>query len=123
MALEYQIDYQHRLVIVQAHGILTNNDVFTYQQEVWSQATVSGYDELIDMSDVGRIVFPQINQLKALAALSASTDVHTSTSKTAIVAPGALAFGIARMYKTYRELNEQTNKLVNVFRIHEEAML
>src|SRR5262245_8116208 len=53
--IEYTIDHDQRLVVARGRGIFTAADMFGYQREVWSRPDVTGYDELVDMTDVERI--------------------------------------------------------------------
>jgi hypothetical protein len=103
-------------VLARGRGILTDEDIFGYQREVWSRSEVSGYDELVDMSEVEQIVLPSADRIRELARLSASMDPRSSESKLAIIAPDDLAFGLSRMYETYRGLNDRSTKQTQVFR-------
>jgi hypothetical protein len=49
-------------------------------------------------------------------------DSSSSSSRFAIVAPTGEAFGLGRMYETYRSLDERSTKQVGVFRTLEEAL-
>ena len=122
MPVAYQIDHVQRLVIASPHGVLTDEDIFGYQQEVWSRADVKGYDELIDMAGVTQVEFVSSKRIAFLADLSASMDAPALTSKLAIIATADLHFGLARMYETYRETARQGTKLVRVFRDRNEAL-
>jgi hypothetical protein len=121
MPIEYQIDHSRRVVFAKGVGAFTSEELFAYQREVWSRPEVAGYNELADISEVETVVHPVSDQIRKLADLSASMDV-SSTSKFAIVAPYALAFGLGRMYEIYREMNERSTKEVRVFRTREEAL-
>jgi hypothetical protein len=121
MPIEFQIDHQRRLVIARAHGILAGQDLFDYQKSVWSRPDVAGYSELIDMSGVESIEAPTGQRIRQLASLSAAMDAETR-SKFAIVASDEFAFGLGRMYETYRGLEEGSTKEVRVFRTMEQAM-
>ena len=101
--------------------MLTSDDIFIYQQEVWSRPEVNGYDELMDMTDVERIDLRSVVRIKRLAELSASTDPAAVQSRFAIVAPGDYAFGLGRMYESYRRLEGRSTKQVGVFRSMIEA--
>ena len=122
MPITYQIDHDQRLVIATPHGVLTDSDVFGYQQEVWSRADVKGYDELIDMTGVSQIEFVSTKRIAFLADLSASMDPPALTSKLAIIAITDLHFDLGRMYETYRETTRQSTKAVRVFRSRNEAL-
>jgi hypothetical protein len=122
MPIEYRIDHARRLVVATGHGAITDADVFGYQREVWSRPDVAGYDELVDVSRVERIVMPSPGRVRDLAELSASMDVPPGGSRFAIVAPSDLTFGIGRMYETYRGLAGGEAKKVSVFRTLDEAL-
>ena len=122
MPIEYRIDHARRLVLAEGHGKVTDEEVFRYQREVWSRADVAGYDELIDMSGAREIAEGPRERMRELAGLSAATDPPAGGSRFAIVAPQDLAYGIGRMYQSYRELNPRSTKKVAVFRDREEAL-
>ena len=83
---------------------------------------MSGYDELVDMSEVEQIALPSVGRVRTLARLSATMDPSSPSSKLAIVAPEDLAFGLGRVYEAYRELNAQSTKRVGVFRSLADAL-
>ena len=121
MPIEFTIDHARRLVTATGRGTLTGHDVFGYQRDVWSRADVQGYNELLDMRAVEHIDLPSVDNMRALAELSASMDAHETSSKFAIVATSDEAFGLSRMYETYRHLEGQSTKQVAVFRTLNEA--
>jgi hypothetical protein len=121
MPIEFTIDHARRLVTATARGMLTGQDVFGYQRAVWSRADVQGYNELLDMREVLGIDLPSIDNMRALAELSASMDIPQTSSKFAIVATSDEAFGLSRMYETYRHLEDKSTKQVGVFRTLNEA--
>jgi len=121
MPIEFTIDHARRLVTATARGTLTGQDVFGYQRDAWSRADVQGYNELLDMRAVELIDLPSVDNMRALAELSASMDAPRTSSKFAIVATSDEAFGLARMYETYRHLEDAGTKQVGVFRTLNEA--
>jgi len=122
MPIEHAIDHARRLVIARGRGTLTDQDIFGYQSAVWSNAEVAGYDELMDMTDVEHIRLQSMDRVQQLAKVSAGMDAPSSTSKFAIVAPDDVAFGLGRMYQTYRSLDKRSTKEVGVFRSWNEAL-
>lgn len=121
MPIAYRVDHKLRLIVAVAHGTLTVDDLFAYQREVASQSDAEAYDELVDMTPVTRLVPGPSPRARDLASLAASTDRPDVRSRFAIVAPSDLAFGLARMYQSYRESDARTTKDVSVFRTIAEA--
>jgi len=122
MPIAYRVNHDARVVVVAAHGILTDADVFGYQQDVWSRRDVIGYDELIDMGGATAIAVPSVDRVRDLAQLAADMDTDATRSRLAIVAAADLAFGLGRMFQTYRHLNPRSTKEVGVFRTVHEAL-
>jgi hypothetical protein len=121
MPIKYWVDNRRRLVMAKGAGTLTEEDVFGYQRDVWSQPELTGYNELVDMSQVEDITLPSVERLRELARLSAGMDAPSSESRFAIVAPTQLHFALGRMYKIYRGLDERSTKKVRVFLSLDEA--
>jgi len=105
-------------------GTLTRDDAFQYQQHVWALPEVRGYNQLIDASEMGHvdIPFPSADAMRELSALAASMDDPALKTRFAIVATSAFAYGLARMYATYRGLDPRSTRVVSVFRSVEDAM-
>ena len=122
MPINYRVDHDKRLVVALGHGVLTDAEVFGYQREAWSRTDVRGYNELVDMTRVSKIELPSADRIKDLARLAAAMDTGAAGSKFAIVAPADLAFGLGKMFQTYRSLMPQSQKEVGVFRTMEEAL-
>jgi hypothetical protein len=122
MPIEYRIDSAQKVVFAKAKGRLTDEDVFGYQQQVWSDPSVAGFNELVDMSEVEEIVPPSTERVRFLANTSAEMDDPDRPSRFAIVAPQDLAFGLGRMYGAYRELSPGSTKQVAIFRTKKAAL-
>ena len=122
MPIEYEIDHDRRIVRARGRGVMTDQDVFGYQREVWSRPDLAGYDELMDMTDVQRIELPSADRVRQLANLSAEMDMPASSARFAIVAPQDLAYGLGRMFASHRDANQQSTKQVGVFRTMEQAL-
>jgi hypothetical protein len=122
MPIAYQVDHGARIVVAAGHGTLTDADVFGYQRAAWSRLDVIGYNELIDVTHVIELEVPSVDQIRDLAQVAAAMDDGATTSRLAIVAPTDLAFGLGRMFQTYRQLNARSTKEARVFRRMEEAL-
>ena len=122
MPIDFVIDHEQRLIMTKARGTMTHEDVMGYQQAIRSRPELNGYDELVDMSQVERIALQSIERVRELATRSAEMDGDSPPSRFAIVAPGGEAFGLGRMYQTYRSLDQRSKKEVGVFHTIEEAL-
>src|SRR5262249_8679936 len=122
MPIEHRIDHERRVVFAKGQGRFTDQDVFNYQLGVWSDPSIQGYDELIDMTNVHDIEQTSPERIRQLAQESAQMDQPERHSRFAIVAPQDIAFGLGRMYQAFRELNPASTKKVGVFRSLAEAL-
>jgi hypothetical protein len=123
LPITYEIHHDRKLVHACIGGTLTRDDAFQYQQHVWSLPEVRGYNQLIDASDMGHadIPFPSADAMRELSSLAASMDDPNTRTRFAIVATSAFAYGLARMYATYRALDPRSTRVVSVFRSVEDA--
>ena len=123
MPIEYCILHHLRLVAARGVGMVSADDIFGYQREVWSSPDVVGYNELVDMTRTEGIVSPTPEKTRELAALSASMDTSPTWTRFAIVAPQDLAFALWELYEAYRRLEPRSTKDVAVFRTMGEALV
>jgi len=122
MPVEYRIDPARKLVVATPRGTLTAPDLFGYQKEVWTRPELQTYSELVDMRDVGKILYESPERVREVAAYSATMDPPQGGTKLAIVAAGDETFGLARMYQSYREANPRSSRRVRAFRTMPEAL-
>ena len=121
MSIAVQIDHERKLVLGRCYGQLKDEEVFNYQMCVWSRPDVAGFNELVDVTEVNDIGQFSVNRVRDLAMTAADMDHHATSTRFAIVAPEDLAFGIGRMFETYREMEKGSTKDVGVFRTVAEA--
>jgi len=122
MKIDYQINHMQQLVLARARNVLTEDDIFDYQREVWSRNDVTGFNELLDLSAVEQIDLTSTDSIEEFARLAVSMDIPATATRFAIVAPTDLMFGLGRMYEAYRNRNEQSTKQARVFRSRSEAL-
>jgi hypothetical protein len=122
MPLEYRIDHESRVVFATAARALTEEDFFAYQREVWSRNDLAGYDEIVDLGGAEHLLLAPGDKVRALAELASAMDVSGASSRLAIVAPHDVAYGFARMFETYRTMNQRGAKVVSVFRSMQAAL-
>jgi hypothetical protein len=121
MPVAFHIDHDKRLVSAAASGHLTTQEFLAYHEQVWACTDVAGFNEYVDMTAVQSIESAAPERVRHLAAISAATDSPTMPSRMAFFAPDPLSFGMARMYATYRNLEERSTKEVGVFHTETEA--
>jgi len=122
MPLDYRIDRERRVVFATATRTLSDEDVSAYQREIWSGGDLAGYDEIVDLGPAEELVMSSGDSVRALADLATAMDVPGASSRLAIVAPHDLAYGFARMFETYRTMNQSGAKIVSVFRSMQAAL-
>lgn len=122
MPIEYSIDHEKRLVLTRSYGKLTDDEIISYQRDVWSREDVAGYNELADLSAVEEFDTLSAAKLREIAALAARMDNPDTMTKFAMVAPHGLHFGLSRMYEAFRQLNPGSTKSVRTFNCREEAL-
>ena len=124
MPIDHSIHPAQRLVIARGRGVFTRGDMEAYQREVWSRPDVTGFDELIDMTDVERIDIevPVGQRMQRFAAEAAALDPLDNPGKLVIVAPSTFAFGLGRQYLTYRELAAHVVKPMRVVHALADAL-
>ena len=121
MSITYQIDHGKRRILAIATGALGVRDLVAFQQEIGSDSTFSGYDAIFDASWVDSLLDLNIDNLKRLAVLAASSDVAGMPSKLVIVAPQEVYFGLGRMYGSFRTCVPGSCRVSATFRSRKEA--
>ena len=122
MPLAYRVDAENRLIVAAGYGTVTDDEVFDYQRRIAARTETAGYDELLDVSQVDRIVLTSTDRVNELASEAAGMDAMRGSSKLAIVAPSDLAYGLGRMFQARREMDRRTKRIVGVFRTMAEAL-
>lgn len=121
MPVTYTVDSGARVIRVNAHGVFRGEDLIEYQRTVRARPEFAGFHEIFDLTEAVEIKYTSGRNVQDLAALAASMDEPKQTTYLAIVAPHPAAYGMARMYQTYREMVPQSNRVVRIFRSRAEA--
>jgi len=124
MPVRHDIDKPNRLIITYWSGEATDSsfiDALTsYQQEIKGNRDYQLFNELLDFRHITEFHLSTrgIVELSKIAQRSDQPEVET---KLAIVVASTLAFGLAQMYITYRNLVPKSNKQLKVFKTYDEA--
>jgi len=94
--------------------VVADDALMDYQETVWSDPAVHGYDELIDFRALEQIDVTT-EGLEKVAALAAGMDAAAGAGRFAIVVSDTLSFGLSRMYEAFREIDEKSSRQLMVF--------
>lgn len=119
MPIQWFVDDDPPLLVVRGQGHLTVDDLIRYQEETSADPVTSGLDELLDLSACTSIE-GDVEGAARVAAAAARARARRSPGKLAILAPGDLAFGLARMYQAMAEGVEPPRE-IRVTRTAEDA--
>jgi hypothetical protein len=122
LAIEYCVDRDKKLLVMNGSGVLTADDVLGYLKDVLSRNDLAGYDELLDLSRVDEIVLSTIGKMQLLAQIATGMAKGTEMTRLAIVAGNESTQGLGRMYETYQNLQGKGSKEVAVFSVREAAL-
>lgn len=116
MPAAYKIDKEKRLVLTTAWGALSFSDAVAHKDKLLGDPDFERtYSQIIDLTQITEFLLSN-EDVRAFAKFS----VFSPESRRAIIAPGDLKFGMARMFATLREL--QGERGIGVFRELEEAL-
>lgn len=115
------IDEPKRRVVTTWGPQVGDASLMRYQETVWRDPDVRGFDEVIDFRALEQIEVTT-DGLAAVAQMAAAMDAQVGESRFAIVAGSDLGFGLSRMYEAFREMNASATRKVMVFHCMEAAL-
>lgn len=117
MAWLYYIDVPQRLVFTQITGIVRPEDIQAETNAVKNDPKFDpSFNQLVDAFDSKPAPDFSADKIRELG----SNTIFNNTVRRAIIVSGDLAFGLARMFGTYREIHGESN--IQVFRSREAAL-
>jgi hypothetical protein len=122
MPLSYEIDHARKIIFTRASGILTPQDMFAYQKDVWGKHSLRSFHECVDMNDVTEIVGATEENMLSLASLAVQSDDPVHPTRLAIIARENLHFGLGRMYEAHRSMLPGQTRQVAIFRSRADAL-
>jgi len=124
MPVKHQIDNDLQLIITTVTGEAVDEELIAamekYQRDIRSKSDYNKYNEILDFSKLTSIGLTN-GGIKAIAQIASATDQTDVKTKLALIVKSPLAFGLARMYQTYRSLNPRANKESRVFNRSHDA--
>jgi len=102
MPADYVIDPERRLVHVRMWGVLTASDIRAIRRRLVEDTRLTpGFSELIDARGATSIVEITTNEIRSLAG-----EEIEPVSRRAFVTTNPAAYGLARMFQTYRSIED-----------------
>ena len=120
MPIDYTVNDGARLIEARAWGVLTDGEIFEYQEEVFASVERRVYDEIFDLSGIIRLDYSGDERIAELAEAASSMDDPAQRPRLAIVAAQEPAHTLADAYRKAREA-QASSKKVEVFRTMEQA--
>ncbi len=125
MPAHHTIDDGKHLITTTWSGEATDQEcidaLIRYHRDIKSLPAYHAYDELLDFS-AADVFHLSADGILRLAQIGAQADVPGVKTRLAIVVDKAVAYGLGRMYETYRSLLTRTDKEVRVFRQQADAL-
>ena len=92
-----------------------------YQEEFQNNPDYIKYNEIIDTRKVKKIKLTT-KGIKYSSILASSTDQNEKNRKLAFIVNSNLAYGLVRMFITYRSVSDNASKEINVFKNEKKAI-
>jgi hypothetical protein len=106
MPYEYAVDPERRVVRVRMWGGLTKAEILAVAQEMIEDPRISpGFLQLIDLREASSAAI-SAEQLRQIAATKLDP-----VSRRAFVTPDALTYGFARMFESFRVVNQAPEQI------------
>ena len=116
MSCSYQIDSDRNLVITTAWDTLTGAECVEHQRQLGSDAGFNS--DFFQLLDFTRVTAVQID-LATVVKLS-DVELFSGKSRRAFLAPNPLAYGMSRMFISYRKVTGEEQ--MQVFTDRDEAL-
>lgn len=114
----HHIDFNAKLIVTTWEGNATDIELIDaitqYQQDLQVNPEYIEFNEVADFSRVDSIKLTPEGILQ-VGKIAIQTDRYKAGSKLAIVVTSTLAFNLARLYTSYRKLDNNSNKEVRIF--------
>ena len=118
MPAKHNIDDKNKLITTTWSDTATDGELIDalikYHREIRSNPDYHSYNEILDLREVGTIKLTT-EGIQRIGEIAVKTDQVYIKTKLAIVVSSPLAYGLARMYESYRNFAPNPNKEIQVF--------
>ena len=124
MPATHYIDDSSKLIITtwegEAADIKLIEALITYQKNIQSRPDYSHYNEVVNFNKASCYSLT-LEGIKNIAKLASKNDQNKIKRKLALIVNSNVAYGLARMYESYRNLTRSANKEIRAFKEENEA--
>ena len=125
MPAHHTVDADAQLLITtwkgEAHDHEFIEAIHNYQKEIQTHPEQLHFNEIVDFTDMTHVKLTA-GGIKNIGRIALLTDTDHVKRKLALVVSSNVAFGLARMYTTYRTLSPKSNKDIHIFRTKADAL-
>jgi len=124
MPANHYIDNKRQLIVTTWEGKARDIDfidaIKKYQNDIQNHPDYIHFNEILNLSGVTGYKLTT-EGIKNISRIASSTDKADENRKLAIIVNSALAYGLARMYITYRSFSKKGKKEINIFKTEKDA--
>jgi len=124
MPAKHSVDDISQLIITtwegDAHDVEFIEAIKNYQKDIQNHPKYINYNEVVDLRKIGSIKLTT-GGIKTIGNIASNTDRHDENRKLALIVNSSIAYGLSRMYVTYREFAKSARKEIRIFKNDKEA--
>ena len=125
MPAKHHVDTESRIIMTTWEGDAVDTEfieaIQNYQKEIQVNPEYVAFNEVVDFRDVTSIKLSP-KGLKTIGRIAVKTDELKTNSKLALIVTSGIAFNLARIYASYRNLERNSGKEIRIFKNEAEAL-
>lgn len=125
MPAVHSVDKNAKLLITKWKGDAVDIELIeaitAYQESIQMNPEYIDFNEIVDFSQVESIKLTPEETMRT-GKIATKTDIHKAQSKLALIVTSGVAFNLARMYTTYRNMGKSATKEIRIFKYTHEAL-
>ncbi|MDG5466717.1 hypothetical protein P9J64_00110 [Deltaproteobacteria bacterium IMCC39524] len=125
MPAKHFIDKEAKLIVTTWEGDAADIEfieaITKYQKDIQLNPEYIEYNEVANFCKITSIKLTP-KGLKTIGRIASKTDQYKFNSKLALVVSSGAAFNLARIYASFRNIQNGTNKEIRIFKSEVEAM-
>lgn len=125
MPAKHYIDKEAKLIVTKWEGDAVDIEfieaIIKYQKDIQLHPEYIDYNEVANFCKVTSIKLTP-EGMKRIVKIASKTDQYKFNSRLALVVCSGTAFNLARIYASFRNIQNGTNKEIRIFKNETEAM-